>query len=96
MDENHEEGYDSDGELPYFGDTDWELFLMENYTEDTLTSTPPVSTSAVASQQQQVLPPIAEFELKKVTQLRQELKNRGFSNHNIKPVLLECLQKAVK
>ena len=65
MDEYHEGRYDSDGELPYFGYTHWELFLIENYTEDTLTSTPPVSTSTVASQQQEVMPYIKESELKK-------------------------------
>ena len=32
----------------------------------------------------------------KVTQLRQDLKNRGLSNHGLKPALLERLQKAVK
>ena len=69
---------------------------MEKYTEETLTSTP--FTGPVAPSQQEVPPSITETEMKKmkVTQLRQELKNRGLSNHGLKPALLERLQKAVK
>ena len=63
MDEYHEEGYDSDGQLPYFGDKDWELFLMEKYTEETLTSTPRMGP--VAPSQQKVPPSITETEMKK-------------------------------
>ena len=84
LEELFEMGYDSDGELPFFGDMDMEKELMDSYTESTARNE---NEAALPTPSRDTHDPVINFvEIAvenimkmKVAELRQELKKRRLS-----------------
>ena len=90
-------GYDSDGELPFTGTSMEEKTMMEEYNEESLSTSAPASELSSSPTNDDAFIFISQPEMKKmkVDQLRKELKKRGLSTSGNKAALIERIQKAM-
>ena len=90
-------GYDSDGELPFTGTSMEEKTMMEEYNEESLSTSAPSSELSSSPTNDDAFIFISQPEMKKmkVDQLRKELKKRGLSTSGNKAALIERIQKAM-
>ena len=105
MEEIFELGYDSDGELPFFGDVQWEKSLLEAYNESPLQNEgeeqPALQeqpTNLVAEEAGGGVVMIADNAIMKlkVAELQKELHLRALSMRGLKAELQSRLKKAME
>ena len=106
MEEIFELGYDSDGELPFFGDAGWEKSLLEAYNESPLQNEgeeppdilPKQPTDSVVEEAGGEIVMIADGAIMKlkVAELQKELHLRCLSTRGLKAELQSRLKKAME
>ena len=106
MEEIFELGYDSDGELPFFGDAEWEKSLLEAYNESPLQNEgeeppdilPEQPTDSVVEEAGGEIVMIADGAIMKlkVAELQKELHLRCLSTRGLKAELQSRLKKAME